>query len=132
MTKRMGPRANGAPNTTDQADKPQDSASAGYVTSSRQVDWYRVWLFVRPLLRSCPPIPGTPAWCALSDRDPAKLAAVLLAGALWSLNESIRQDAAAQASRDVSAAYDWAAIAARIHQRERFYRDKPYLRRTSA
>jgi hypothetical protein len=97
--------------------------------NSHEVDWYRVWCFVKPLLRSSP-YPGTPAWCELSDHDPAKWAAVLLAGCLWSLNESARQDAMTQAARDVSAAYDWAAIGRRICERERFYREKPYLRRT--
>lgn len=41
------------------------------------------------------PYPGTPAWCALSDHDPAKLAAVLLAVVFWALNEDAHQEATA-------------------------------------
>lgn len=125
--KEQGPAANGAPNTTDQADSPKHSA-AGADPRSREIDWYRVYRFVEPFLRSCP-YPGTPAWCALSDHDPAKMAAVLLAGALWSLNESARADAMKQASRDISAAYDWAVISRRICEREKFYHQKPWLKR---
>ena len=99
--------------------------------ASREVDWYAVSEFVRPLLRSCP-WPGTPAWCELSDHDPAKLAAVLWAGALWALNEDARQHAMAQASRDVSAAADWGAIGRRVCERETFYNEKPWLRKRLA
>ena len=131
--KEQGPAANGAPNTTDEADTAQRSGTGSrpqhHRTASREIDWYRVYRFVEPFLRSCP-YPGTPAWCALSDHDPAKMAAVLLAGELWSLNESARADAMRQASRDVSAAYDWAVIGRRIREHERFYHEKPYLRRT--
>lgn len=84
--------------------------------ASREIDWYSVWTFVRPLLRACP-YPGTAQWIALSDHDPAKFAAVLLAGALWSLAESTRQDAEREASHAVSAAADWTAVARRVRGR---------------
>jgi hypothetical protein len=85
--------------------------------ASREIDWYSVWCFVRPLLRRTCPYPGTPAWITLSDHDPAKLAAVLLAGALRSLNESARQDAEREASHAVSTAADWTAVARRVRGR---------------
>ncbi len=89
------------------------AGSGDPVNGSREIDWYRVWTFVRPFLRACP-YPGTPRWCELSDHDPAKLAAFLLTGALWSLNESARQDGMRQASRAVPTAADWHGVARRI------------------
>ena len=99
------------------------------MNGSREVDWFRVWTFVRPLLRRTCPYPGTPAWAELSDHDPDKIAAVLLAGVLWALNEDARQDASVQASHAISAAADWHRIAGHIYDREQFYRQKPWLRR---
>jgi len=91
--------------------------------SSRQVDWYRVYSFVAPLVERLGPLPwpGTPTWCELSDHDPRKTGAVLLAGVLWALNEDARQDAQAEASCDISEAADWPAIARELHARRAVY-----------
>jgi hypothetical protein len=42
------------------------------------------------------------------------------------------QAALAQASRDVSAATDWARIATQIHRRTQLYAERPWLKRASA
>jgi hypothetical protein len=81
--------------------------------ASREIDWYSVWCFVRPLLRRTCPYPGAPEWCSLPDADPRKCAAVLLAGALWSLNESARQDSERQAHAAIRESADWTAVARR-------------------
>ena len=112
---------------TDQADhtvRRQD-------TSSREVDWLAVALFVAPLIAQFDrlPTPGTPAWCQLSDHDPAKLAACLAYVRYWAYDAASRQDAKIQASQDISAAADWSAIGRRIHQHDTFYGERPWLTR---
>ena len=99
--------------------------------ASRLVDWYRVYTFVAPLIEQLGPLswPGSPSWCELSDHDPRKLAAVLVAGVLWSLNQDARQNASNQASRAIAASADWGAISRRMRQHADFYRTRPWLRR---
>lgn len=57
---------------------------------------------------------GTPEWCALSDQDPRKLAALLDAAQHWALRVDTAQEAQAQASRAVSEALPWREIATRV------------------
>lgn len=54
---------------------------------------------------------GTPAWCALDDQHPDKLAAVLAAGVHHALRLDLNQQAAADASKAIAAAEDWPAVA---------------------
>ena len=91
------------------------------VTTSRGVDWWSVWTFLAPLLAGAgqrPPVVGSLAWQQLPDDDPLKMAAVYQAAAERALSHETTQAALAEASQDVSAAYDWSAIAAarRRHQ----------------
>jgi hypothetical protein len=60
---------------------------------------------------------GTPEWCALPDDDPVKLAALFDAARHHALRLDVNQAARAEASRDISAAADWPAIATKIFQR---------------
>ncbi len=80
--------------------------------TSRAVNWWTVHLWVSPLLDAVGnwPMAGTPAWCALADNDPVKLAAVFDAARHHALRVDTAQDAMAEASRAVSAAADWSAI----------------------
>ena len=75
---------------------------------------------------------GTPAWCALDDDHPVKLAAAFDAAQHWALRVDTAQDSQAAASRAISAAFDWAAVGRENQQRADFYADKPYLRRVVA
>lgn len=85
--------------------------------SARTVSWWSVHEFVVDrTVRVDFPMAGTPAWCALSDDDPAKLAAVLDAGQHHVLRMEIAQEARAQAAKDVAAAADWPAIAREVRQ----------------
>jgi hypothetical protein len=63
---------------------------------------------------------GTPEWCALPD-GPVKLAALYGAARHWALRLETSQQAQSDASRDVSAAADWAAIAREIHNHSARY-----------
>lgn len=79
---------------------------------SRQVSWWPVYEFADRWAQKAglylPPtelatvagvlIAGTPAWRALSDTDPAKLAAVVIGGVREALAHDIRQDALAAAA----------------------------------
>jgi hypothetical protein len=78
------------------------------------------------------PAAGTPAWCDLPDDDPAKLAALLDAAQHWALRVETCQQAQCEASHDISAAYDWGAIARRLRDEAEFYRQKPYLKRKAS
>jgi len=99
--------------------------------TSHEVDWLAVATFVAPLIERFArlPIPGSPAWCQLSDHNPAKLAACLLYVRYWAYDAACRQQAQVAASRDIAAAADWSGIAHRRLQRERFYAEKPWLKR---
>jgi hypothetical protein len=87
--------------------------------ASREVDWFSVHQFVMPLIERLGPLPwpGTVSWSELSDHDPRKLGAVLVAGMLWALNEDARQSAMAEAQRDLSRAYDWSATSRKMRAR---------------
>jgi hypothetical protein len=88
-------------------------------TSSREVRWFVVYEYVRQLVATTAagwPAAGTSEWLALADDDPAKIAAVLEAGVHWSLRIDTDQQQRAQASRDIAAEIDAAALAQRILQ----------------
>jgi hypothetical protein len=63
------------------------------------------------------PVAGTPAWCALSDDDPAKLVALAVAGEHHVLRVETAQEALAQASQAISACTDWSTVAQRVRNR---------------
>jgi hypothetical protein len=102
---------------------------------SRQVAWWPVHEFVAArigdVIKSCPLL-GTPAWCDLADDDPRKIAAVLDAAQHWALRLDVHQQQLAEASRDVSGAADWSAIAVQKLRRDAFYEQRPWLRRRRA
>lgn len=83
-----------------------------------QVAWWEVHSWVQPYLDAAGswPMAGTPEWVALPDDHPAKLAALLDGARHWALRVDTAQEAMAQASRAISAAAPWSAIARRIHQ----------------
>jgi hypothetical protein len=100
------------------------------VVASQQVNWWAVHEFVAPMLAqvgSCPTV-GTPAWCALRDDDPVKIAGIFDAARHWALRVETCQQERAQASRDISAAANWSAVATRILQP----RDEAYIPREVA
>jgi hypothetical protein len=98
---------------------------------SQQVSWWSVREFVAPILARVGswPAAGTPAWCALDDTNPAKQAALYDAAQHWALRIDTCETAMAEASRDISAAADWPAIAREIQQHNDFYAQRPYLKR---
>jgi hypothetical protein len=98
----------------------QDSAVCRQMTTeTRSVSWYEVAEFALPLIERCGPVslPGSLAWCRLSQLDPRKLAGCLVAAMFWALDESARQDAGVQGSQAISLAFDWSALARRQQQR---------------
>ena len=81
--------------------------------TARSVDWWAVNEYVSSTLGRIGtwPMAGSVEWRALPDGDPAKTAALLDAARHWALRVETCQQARAQASRDVSAAADWSAVA---------------------
>lgn len=102
------------------------------------IDWAatRDYLCRRPVVHTTV-IAGSPEWCALDDDDPRKLAALVVAGSRWVLEEDIaeirwQRGALKRASVAISEAKDWAAVAKFIRDRDAWYRDHPDLKRRSA
>lgn len=97
---------------------------------SHMVAWFTVWEYVQQLMPETGSWPraGTPSWAALDDDDPRKLAAVLEAGVHHALRIDAEQTVRAEASRDVSTAADWTAIA----QRTRAGRGNAYIPRKAS
>lgn len=94
------------------------------VISGQQVSWWDVRQFVAPLLDEAVaswPMAGTPEWCALDPHDPRKWCALLDGAQHRALRVETCQQARAAASRDVSAAADWPAIANQIRRRREVY-----------
>ncbi|NOR00026.1 MULTISPECIES: DUF2742 domain-containing protein [Mycolicibacterium] len=79
---------------------------------SRQIGWWSVYELLAPLLGDRPPaLPGTPTWQQLPDDHPDKWRALLWSAVWWSLTQDTRQEAAADASREISTAADWSNLA---------------------
>ena len=102
--------------------------------SSQQVSWWSVHEFVATHLDQVVswPMAGTPAWCALDDRDPAKWAALIDAAQHWALRVETCQETECQASHEISASADWAAIGRRIRAHAEFYAARPWLKRVAS
>lgn len=77
--------------------------------ASQQVSWWPTHEFITALVANANnlPIAGTPAWCALSDTDPAKLIALAAAGEHWTLRVETAQMALVEASKAVASVPDW-------------------------
>ncbi len=99
--------------------------------SSQAVSWWDVHEHVAPFLEAAKswPTVGTPAWCALPDDDPRKMAALLDAARHWALRMDSCQEARCEASRSVSSAVDWPAVSQEIKDLGEFYTARPWLRR---
>lgn len=78
------------------------------------------------------PMLGTPAWCALPDDDPAKLAAVLDGGQHHALRVELHQEARAEASKAVAGAADWRGIAQELTERRAFRKSHPWVKRVAS
>lgn len=102
--------------------------------SSQQVNWWDVHEHVTPTLNQVGswPMAGTPQWCALDDDDPVKLAALLDAAQHWALRVETNQQAECEASRAISAAADWSAIAQHHRRHAEFYAERPWLKRVAS
>ena len=105
-----------------------------YEISSQQASWYSVHEYVEPLLTAVGqwPMLGSPEWCALPDNDASKIAALYDGARHWALRLETSQQAQSDASRDISAAADWAAVAAVARDRAEFFAARPWLKRVSA
>jgi organic hydroperoxide reductase OsmC/OhrA len=75
---------------------------------------------------------GTPAWCALDDDDPAKLAALLDAAQHHALRVEIAQEARADASKVIEAAEDWPTISRKVKAHNNFQAAHPWAKRVTA
>ena len=102
------------------------------------VRWQPVQDFLRRLpVRHVQIVAGTPEWCELDDADPAKLAAVLVAGSRWALHCEIerlahRRHAQKEAALEVAQALDWSRVAKQVRDRDQAHRSGAYIPRRSA
>ncbi|MFV8233697.1 DUF2742 domain-containing protein [Mycolicibacterium fortuitum] len=107
--------------STDRHDGETHTLTGVGTPASQQASWWPVHEFVTALAGQANNLPpaGTPSWCALSDSDPRKLLALALAGEHHVLRVETAQAAMADASREISRAADWSAMAQRIRNRNR-------------
>jgi hypothetical protein len=135
-----GQQSTGPPNEGDGPDTAETATTTAdqgidtnEITASRQVCWWTVHEHVAALLATMQtkswPFIGTPAWCALGDDDPRKLAAVIDSAQHWALRLETGQQARCEASREISAAFDWSALAKRSRTHSEFYAARPWLKR---
>jgi hypothetical protein len=98
---------------------------------ARSVNWLVVHRFVQPILAQVDgwPPAGTPAWFELAYDDPVKWCAVLDAAQHWALRIDCEQEARAEASKAVSAAADWVAVANELRQIREFQAKNPWAKR---
>lgn len=88
--------------------------------ASKQVNWHETYLYAERLAASHGValnhqlIAGTPSWCGMADHDARKLMALILGGVREAIQNDARQEALADASREVSTAADWPAVAQRV------------------
>jgi hypothetical protein len=101
---------------------------------SQQVNWWEVHTFVASMLAVVDswPMAGSPQWCELDDDDPVKWAALLDGARHWALRVETCQQARCDASREVSDAVNWSAVAREINQRNDFYAARPWLKRVAS
>jgi hypothetical protein len=125
-----GGPANDRATTSDLTRCAHDTA----LISSQQVSWWPVHEHVADKLAQVQswPTVGTPAWCVLDDDDPAKLAALFDAAQHWALRLETCQQARCDASREISDAADWSAVAKETFVRNSFYAARPWLRRVAS
>ena len=83
--------------------------------ASQQVSWWDVHQFVQALDLPPLPFPGTPAWQHASDA--VKAMACIAAAEHYALLLDTRQERLADASKQIAAATDWAAVARNITRR---------------
>jgi hypothetical protein len=101
--------------------------------ASQAVTWYEVHEYRDRKLERLGveqfPMAGTPAWCALPDNHPVKIAAVFDAAQHWALRIDTAQAASCFASQVISAAADWSAIGQAQRNRAEFVAANSWTKR---
>lgn len=107
--------------------------------SEYAVTWDPVHAFVGRVLggRTTTIVAGTAEWCELRDDDSQKVAALLIAGSRWCLEEEIaqlraRRDAEKAAALEVVQAANWTAVARRIRDRDNAMRSGAHIERKAS
>ena len=114
---------------------PSERVTSVYNRNTAQsVNWWTVHRFVQTVLDQVDgwPMAGTPAWCSLTHDDPTKWAALLDSAQHWALRIEMNQEARAEASKDISAAADWKAIAQELSQLQAFRAANPWAKRDAS
>jgi hypothetical protein len=104
------------------------------LNSSRAVNWLTVHRFVKAVLNQVNgwPMAGTAAWSSLNHADPAKWCALLDAAQHHALRVELNQTAIANASHDISASQDWAAVSREYAQLQSFRAANPWSKREAS
>ncbi len=134
-------------NPADPTSPPHIAAASGSYTSnyrahqrlsSSQRTFWPVWEFGQKLLAEAGIAaedlhpPGTAAWVALDDDDPAKILACVLDSPHHTARVEAGQVAMAAASRAVSAAADWGQVARETVALQSFRTSRPWAKRVVA
>jgi hypothetical protein len=107
-----------------------DSTQVG----ARSVSWRQVHRFIGPVLDAVKdwPTVGTPAWCSLAHEDPRKWAALLDAAQHHALRLELNQQTLADASKEIAAAADWAAVSRELTQLQDFRKSHTWSKRVAS
>lgn len=112
---------------TEMGEKEAGPSRAGFL-ASRQVNWYETFCYAERLAANHGVdilehhlVAGSPRWCEMPDDDARKLMALVLGGIREALGHDANQTSLVDASRAVSAAEDWPAIAHGIGRRNGVY-----------
>lgn len=113
--------------TAHPAEEARPDNGAGAPVFNRQVNWYETFCYAEQIAANAGValdhqlIAGTPRWCGMPDDDARKLLALVLGGVREALANDIGQEAMAEASREISGAVDWSAVARNMHRRSDVY-----------
>ncbi|PJE07944.1 DUF2742 domain-containing protein [Mycobacterium sp.] len=103
---------------------------------SQQVSWWETHEFYQAALAQANvgplPWPGTPAWCELAAGDPRKMLALASFGVHHALRVETAQEVECAASRAISAAQDWGAVARSMMRHAGAVRSGAYTPRRTA
>ncbi|BBY19020.1 DUF2742 domain-containing protein [Mycolicibacterium litorale] len=117
-------------------DEETPASTGGGTPASRQVNWFETFRYASRIAAEhgvvlnhrALPVAGTLQWCGMADNDARKLLSLILGGVREALTNDARQEAIADAGREISTAAPWSRIAQQQLERARWEEAHPWAR----